>query len=164
MHVRSSHVQHGKQVSQAVLFVRRSGGETVSFNIVLKHVGGERKTLPVEYVAPTLSYLSIRWGQSGVYDLNLATNVLRARSAKAQRKGKPHWTAEDIDAVRKMARNYLDEKRGNPHSEAKAAYKRHVENMPNPRIGHRAPVVDALAEAMEHYEPFPQYTGDPDID
>lgn len=79
------------------------------FTIVLKHIGGERKTLEVEYVAPNASYLSVRWGQSGIYDLNLLRNVLTARSAKAQARGKAYWAAEDIDAVRKMARDHLAE-------------------------------------------------------
>ena len=80
---------------------------SLPFTIVLKHIGGERKTLEVEYVAPNASYLSIRWGQSGIYDLNLLRNVLTARSQKAQARGKAYWSAEDIDAVRKMARDHL---------------------------------------------------------
>ncbi len=102
----------------------------MSFRIVLKHIGGERKTVEVEYVPPSGTYLSIRWGQSGIYDLNLAKNVLTARSQKAQRKGKAHWSAEDINAVRKMPAEYLAEKAGRPKAEADAAYERHVANMP----------------------------------
>lgn len=151
------------------------------FDIVLRHVGGELKTVAVEHVSPNLTYVSIRWGQSGVYDLNLRDNKLTARSQKAQRKGKPHWSAQDIDAVRKAARAYLDEKRGNPHSKSKAAFKRHVENMPtfpknNPRIVDRAPDYapdsafilpngdDVRDYELKEVTPFPSYTGDPDIE
>lgn len=59
----------------------------------------EEREVPVETVTKT--FVSIRWGQSGTYDLNLARNTLTARSQKAQRKGKPLWTAKDIDAVRR---------------------------------------------------------------
>jgi hypothetical protein len=168
------------------------------FNIVLKHVNGERKTVPVEYVTPNLSYLTIRWDLAGIYDLNLAVNVLTPRSAPGQAKGKakwykkdkPQWKAEDIAAVRKMASDYLHAKRGNPQAETEAAIKRHVESMPNPRIGEHptALMVDnALAwrsrdraAAFERYTkpldsavdailkqdivPFPHYEGDPDIE
>ncbi len=121
------------------------------FTIVLKHIGGERKVVPVEFISPGLTYLSIRWGQSGIYDLNLGKNVLTARSQKAQRKGKAYWAAEDINAVRKMARDYLDEKRGNPKEEAKEAYKKHVESMPKAK-----PWCDSI-------EPYPSYKGDPEV-
>lgn len=77
-----------------------------TFTIVLMHANGERRTVPVEHVANT--YISIRWGQSGIYDLNLKANVLTARSLKAQQKGgKSQWKAEDIDAVRKMVRDHF---------------------------------------------------------
>lgn len=131
----------------------------MSFNICLKHIGGERKSVPVEYVAPSLTYISIRWGQSGIYDLNLAKNVLTARSAKAQRKGKAYWVAEDINAVRKMAREYLEEKRGIQKIESDNAFKRHAETMPaaNPRIG--------LVGYIEEFQviPYPRYNGDPEV-
>ena len=146
----------------------------MSFDIVLLHQGGERRTVPVEYVAPNLTYLTIRWGLAGLYDLNLSVNVLTPRSAVGQSKGKakwykkdkPLWRAEDIAAVRKMASDYIKAKRGNPQDETAAAMKRHVENMPgksNPRIG-RAGVVDALLESMGEIVPFPKYSGDPDTD
>jgi hypothetical protein len=100
-----------------------------SFDIVLKHVGGERRTVPVEYVAST--FVAIRWGQSGIYDLNLAVNTLTARSLKARRKGKAHWQAEDIEAVRKMVRDYLAERAGDPTGERQLAFEHHVSNMPH---------------------------------
>jgi len=98
------------------------------FSIILIHIGGERRAVPVEHVANT--YVSIRWGQSGIYDLNLAKNVLTARSQKAQRKGKAHWKAEDINAVRKMVSNYCKQKKGNLMKEAIENTKRHEETMP----------------------------------
>lgn len=70
------------------------------FTITLVHEWSrEERVLPVETV--TRTYVSIRWGQSGTYDLNLAKNTLIARSQKAQRKGKPLWHAKDIDEVRR---------------------------------------------------------------
>ncbi len=93
---------------------------------VLKHIGGERRVVSSEVIAST--YVSIRWGQSGIYDLNLAANTLTARSQKAQRKGKAHWKAEDIFAVRKMVKDYLvgEDKK----AMAIAAMKRHEATMP----------------------------------
>lgn len=136
----------------------------MSFSIVLRHVGGERKTVPVEYVSPNLAYLTIRWELAGLYDLNLAVNVLTACSAQAQTKGKakwykkskPQWRAEDISAVRKMAHDYVHAKRGNTAAEREAAYKKHVENMPNPRIEDDSEMAEII--------PFPRYAGDPKTD
>lgn len=99
-----------------------------TFSIVLKHIGGERKTFIVEFVAAT--YVSIRWGQSGIYDLNLAKNCLTARSQKAQRKGKAHWEAEDIHAVRKMVKLYIAERDGRSEEGKQLDFKGHVESMP----------------------------------
>lgn len=141
-----------------------SGTEDYSrFTIVLKHVGGERKTVPVEYVSPNLTYLTVRWDLAGQYDLNLSVNVLTPRSAPGQARGKakwykkdkPLWKAEDIAAVRKMAGEYLNAKRGNPVAERDASIARHIATMPatNPRIGD-----------YEVTEPFPSYTGDPNTD
>lgn len=76
------------------------------FEIVLvHHWTREERTVPVETV--TRTYVSIRWGQSGTYDLNLAKNTLTARSQKAQRKGKPLWQAADIDFVRRKVAIYM---------------------------------------------------------
>ena len=144
----------------------------MSFDIVLKHIGGERKTVPVEYVSPNLTYLTVRWDLAGLYDLNLTVNVLTPRSAPGQAKGKakwykkdkPQWKAEDIAAVRKMASDYLKAKRGNPQDETAKAMKRHEETMPG-----RAAIAGVLARDLANpwigdYEPFPKYTGDPDND
>jgi len=148
----------------------------MTFSIVLKHLGGELKTVSVEYVAPNLSFLSIRWGQSGVYDLNLKTNKLTARSQKAQRKGKPHWEAENIETVRGAAKAYLNAQYGKSSEERDASIKRHMETMPNPRIGILAVGPTCCPhgkndgpnfscdECIEEIEPFPKYSGDPETD
>jgi len=171
------------------------------FSITLIHPSGERKSVPVEYVAPSLTYLTIRWDLAGIYDLNLTVNILTPRSATPQAKGKakwykkdkPQWKAEDIVAVRKMASDYLNEKRGNPKVETEAAVKRHAESMPNwqtfddggvpatnPRIGELeqfernanraenwrkagAPAGE-IDERYDSVVPFPHYEGDPDIE
>lgn len=140
------------------------------FTIVLKHISGERKTVPVEYVSPNLTYLVIRWDLAGQYDLNLSVNVLTPRSpgqtkgkAKWYKKDKPLWKAEDIAAVRKLATEYLNAKRGNSAVERDAAIAKHVATMPNPRIGggHHP---DGRAMDYEVTEPFPSYTGDPEVE
>lgn len=120
---------HGEGESEAVS-MSFDVGQPRTFDIVLKHPGGERKTVPVEYVSPSLVFLTIRWGQSGMYDLHLRLNVLRAHSARATRRGKPLWVAEDIVAVRKMAQEYLAEKRGDTPAARQAAYERHTRSMP----------------------------------
>lgn len=103
----------------------------MTFEITLKHIGGDIRTLTVQYVAPSLTYLSLRWGQSGIYDLNLAKNVLTARSQKAQRKGKTHWCALDIGLVRKLAANYIREQNGGKaKEEIDKSIKKHQESMP----------------------------------
>jgi len=97
------------------------------FSIVLIHLfNKERKTFHVELVTNT--YVAIRWGQSGVYDLNLAKNVLTARSQKAQRKGKALWQAEDIHAVRKLVADYM--KGRDPIDESRKAAEAHIARMP----------------------------------
>ncbi len=144
----------------------------MSFDIVLKHISGERKTVPVEYVSPNLTYLTVRWDMAGQYDLNLSVNVLTPRSMPGQPKGKakwykkdkPLWKAEDLAAVRKMASDYINAKRGNTADETRAAMKRHAESMPG-----RAAIAGVLAQELANprigaYEPFPRYTGDPDTD
>ncbi len=112
----------------------------MNFFVTLVHPNGERKTVPVEYVAPNCSYVTIRWELSGSYDLNLAVNVLtpcyasqNRGKAKWYKKDKPLWKAENISEVRRAAREYIDEKAGNPHSKKKASYKTHLETMPNPK-------------------------------
>ncbi len=117
---------------------------TPLFLVTLIHIGGERKELPVEFVAQSMTYLSIRWGQSGIYDLNLAKNVLTARSQKAQRKGRPHWRAENIELVRAECTEYLNAKRDNPKAKTLSAVQKHTETMPSARI-----------------IPFPRYSTDP---
>ena len=91
----------------------------------------ERKTLPVESIANT--YVSIRWGQSGIYDLNLAKNILTARSTKAQRKGRCHWQAVNIAAVRAMVHEHIN--RNDTKAEISKQLLVHVATMPgNSRI------------------------------
>jgi hypothetical protein len=94
------------------------------------HPNGERRTLPVEAIAPT--YVSVRWGMSGFYDLNLKVNKLTARSGrglpKQPRKKAPClWTAADIMAVREMVNSYYDREAAT----RKAEITRHAASMPH---------------------------------
>ncbi len=81
-------------------------GQTVS----LFHRGTrETCAVPIEYVCRT--YIAVRWGQSGIYDLNLRDNVLTARSGGARRKGGNQikwWMASDIEAIRRMVQVHCD--------------------------------------------------------
>ncbi len=125
---------------------------TLSMTIVLIHAfNKERHVVPVDSVAKT--YVSVRWGQSGVYDLNLKDNVLTARSQKAQRKGKAHWAAEDIVAVRKMVKDHFDGK--DKKAETRANMAKHEASMP---------VFPAEPFTILDIEPFPSYEGDPEIE
>ncbi len=113
------------------------------FTITLKHENGERKVVNVEYVAPSLTYLTVRWEMAGMYDLNLSVNCLTPRQAKGQlrgkarwyRKDKPQWKAEDIISVRKMAKEYIDDKNGIPKAKLLADIAQHKKNMPVPIRG-----------------------------
>jgi hypothetical protein len=126
----------------------RAGDPMIGETIVLVHVTtGERRVVYVESVART--YLSIRWGQAGIYDLNLAANVLTPRSCQTQAKGKakwykkdkPLWKAEDIHAVRKMVEV---EMRGEDLAElTRVAMAKHEASMPEGKPGIR--VVDTYS-------------------
>lgn len=101
------------------------------FSFVLIHqFNKERKVVEAEVVTP--AFVSIRWALSGVYDLLLDKNILRARSQKAQRKGKPLWGAEDIHAVRKMVFDHLKGLETEQDKERqKAEFRRHEKSMPH---------------------------------
>jgi hypothetical protein len=94
-------------------------------SVELIHPGGETKTLPVETIFPT--YISVRWGLNGLYDIHLKDNVMIARSLRARRKGKCYWKVKDIDALRKSVdEHYKDaDKR-----QADFAFVRHNNTMP----------------------------------
>lgn len=96
------------------------------FSVEIEHLfNKERRTFPVEFVAHT--YVAIRWGMNGVYDINLAKNSVMARSVKAQRRGRCHWRVVDIDALRANVRAYFDD---SAKHEASEALERHARTMP----------------------------------
>lgn len=74
--------------------------------IELVHPGGEVKTLPIETIDQ--KKVSIRWGMSGVYDIDLVNNTVTARSVAARRKGMCYWKVRDIDALRKLVSDYFN--------------------------------------------------------
>ncbi len=104
----------------------------MSFSVRLKHKGtGEERTLPVNFVSPAGTYLSVIWPMSGAYDLNLQVNRLTARSAAARRKGNTwDWEAVDIAGVRESVRAYLARLRGNADEAVKEQIARHQKTMP----------------------------------
>jgi hypothetical protein len=108
-----------------------------SFEIVFVHPNGEKRTLPVEYIAPSGSYLVVRWGAAGTYDLNLSKNILipsdcktllRGRNkAKWYKKGAPLWKAENIEEVRRQVAKATS---CNTGIEFDFSMKKHLESMP----------------------------------
>jgi hypothetical protein len=100
-------------LATAVYDLAQETGKTMNLTIVLIHPNGEGRTVPVEHVTET--YVTIRWGLAGIYDLNLKDNVLTQRSRMGQTKGKakwykkdnPEWRAANIETVRTMVREYL---------------------------------------------------------
>ncbi len=78
--------------------------------LLIVHAGThETRSVAVEYVCRT--YISVRWGQSGIYDLNLKDNVLTARSHAARRKGGIEmraWSCADIAALREAVQIHCD--------------------------------------------------------
>jgi hypothetical protein len=110
---------------------------TPSFGIIVVHPNGDRRALPVEYVAPSGSYLVVRWGAAGTYDLNLSKNTLtpsdcktipRGRDkAKWYRKSAPLWRAENIDEVRRLVAEHNSV---NTRNEVDEAIRKHVGSMP----------------------------------
>jgi hypothetical protein len=107
--------------------------QAMNLTIVLIHPNGEGRTVPVEHVTET--YVTIRWGLAGIYDLNLKDNTLTPRSRMGQTKGKakwykkenPEWRAANIETVRAMAREYL---RGEAEQKSREAMDRHLRTMP----------------------------------
>ncbi len=107
------------------------------FEIVVIHPNGDRKTLPVEYVAPSGSYLTVRWEAAGTYDLSLSKNTLMPSDCKTiskgtskarwYRKSAPLWKAEDIEKVRKLVAKH---NAANTSNETEKAIRKHVESMP----------------------------------
>lgn len=87
--------------------------------------GGHLKTVPVEAIHQT--FISIRWGMSGVYDIDLKTNTMKARSVAARRKGLCHWKAVDINSVRHAVHEYFNP---NAKKEEEERFKKHHESMP----------------------------------
>jgi len=109
---------------QSIAYLQESSARVEGLTVELLHPNGERRTFPVEAIAS--SYVSIRWGMSGVYDLNLKSNVLTARSSSAQRKGKCLWRAADIVEVHAMVIRYFDKER----IARQAEITRHAVSMP----------------------------------
>ena len=85
--------------------------------------GGHRKTVPVEAIHQT--FISVRWGMSGIYDIDLKTNTMKARNVAARRKGVCYWQAVDIDSVRRAVEDHF-----NPKIEIEKKFDKHVKNMP----------------------------------
>ena len=99
--------------------------------VEIVHPGGERKELLVEAIHQ--NFITVRWGQSGVYDIftecfrKVPANTMIARNIAARRKGPCLWKAVDIESVRKAIYEHFHPKEKETLEEQ---YKRHHENMP----------------------------------
>lgn len=93
-----------------------------TFYVEIVHIGTrETKVVEVEFYNDKI--VSIRWPLAGVYDIDLKTNTMKARSPQARRKH-PHclWSAADVVALRRKVWELL-----NPdHKEREAAYQAHL--------------------------------------
>lgn len=96
--------------------------------VELIHPGGECKILPVETI--NRASISIRWGMSGIYDINLRLNVMRARSLKARRKGRCDWKVKNIDKLRLDVEAYFN---ASERDSKEQTYDKHDETMPKAR-------------------------------
>jgi hypothetical protein len=97
-----------------------------SHEIELIHPGGERRWLPIEAIHA--NYVTIRWGMSGHYDIDLRTNTMRAHSLAARRKNPLClWKAVDLASVKALVREHF---RDTTEEERKALYDRHHQQMP----------------------------------
>lgn len=94
-------------------------------DVALIHPCGETRILPVESIQR--SYITIRWGMSGHYDIDLRTNVMRAHSVKARRRNPCLWRASDIESVRSYVREQF---RDITEEERTESYTKHAANMP----------------------------------
>ena len=88
----------------------------------------ETQDVPVESVER--ESIVLRWGMSGLYDLDLRANTIRARSAGARRKGPCLWQAKDIEKVRAVWREKFKQKEDD---ECKARMEKHAASMPGLR-------------------------------
>lgn len=105
--------------------------ELNNLEITLAHPNGETRLVPVESILRQGRTLVVRWGQAGLYELDLDFNRLQALSAAARRKHPLNmWKAEDIALVRKTVRNILNR---NTNGEAQLSDMRHAETMPKAR-------------------------------
>jgi len=83
--------------------------------------------LPIESIDQ--KYISVRWGQSGTYDIELKEGTMRARSAKARRKGFCIWKVVDVRSLRKFVFNHFYP---DAEAEAQKRFEAHLTSMPFP--------------------------------
>lgn len=93
--------------------------------ITLIHPGRICESLPVESI--TRTHISVRWGLNGIYDIDLRTNEMKARSIKARNRARCYWKIRDIELVRKQVEEYF---RIDDNREREEMYKRHAGSMP----------------------------------
>ena len=102
----------------------------------------ERVSLVVETIASPI--VTVRWGASGLYELDTRTNTVRAYSQKTRRahqRGALLWSAEDIEGVRRALKIATDgEDRSAITAKQSAA---HHASMPQPSG------VDVMIERMK---------------
>ena len=96
--------------------------------IILEHIWTkEQKNFIIDTISKET--VSFKWGMNGVYDLNIKDNTLRARSAKARRKGPALWQAVNIKELREKCFAKFNPK----NEEHIKAISNHMNNMPHAR-------------------------------
>lgn len=74
--------------------------------LTLIHPGGESKEVETESISHT--YVSIRWGQSGLYNIMLKTNEMVACNLKVRRRAQCLWKVVDIEKLRSEVKTHFD--------------------------------------------------------
>lgn len=94
-------------------------------SVTVEHVGTkERHVLPVESF--NRGCIFVRWGLSGMYEVNIVNNYIRSCNESARRRNGPSamkvWRIVDIEVLRKAVWDYYHPKDD--------SFERHTNNMP----------------------------------
>ena len=94
-------------------------------NIEIMHPCGERRIFLIESIHRNC--VTIRWGMSGLYEIDLKTGKMRAKNIKSRRKGDCLWFATNIEVIRNIVQEYFNPK---IKTEVNTMYNNHLSTMP----------------------------------